>query len=89
LADRAGAESGLLAREHTVSRPPTPEHALAFFMPDDESWKAAVERLESAGHKPVPAYNPYWDTMGLTFEDPYGYRVVLIVLYGKDVKAAV
>ncbi len=63
---------------HTVGRSPTPEHALAFFMPDKETWKAAVARLESAGHKSVPAYNPYWDTMGLTFEDPDGYRVVLV-----------
>ena len=40
-------------------------------------WRAAVERLERAGHKPVAAVNPYWERQGRTFEDPDGYRVVL------------
>ena len=31
----------------------------------------------AAGHSPVPPYNPYWDLVGKTFEDPDGYRVVL------------
>jgi catechol 2,3-dioxygenase-like lactoylglutathione lyase family enzyme len=38
---------------------------------------AAVARMEKAGHRPVKAFNPYWDRKGLTFEDPDGYRVVL------------
>ena len=29
------------------------------------------------GFDPVPAFNPYWDRAGLTFEDPDGYRTVL------------
>jgi hypothetical protein len=33
--------------------------------------------MEKAGHKPVTAFNPYWDKNGKTFEDPDGYRVVL------------
>ena len=34
-------------------------------------------RLEELGHKPVRAFNPYWDKKGKTFEDPDGYPVVL------------
>ena len=26
---------------------------------------------------PVEAFNPYWDRLGKTFEDPDGYRIVL------------
>lgn len=33
--------------------------------------------MADAGHEPVPAFNPYWDRQGVTFEDPDGYRVVL------------
>ncbi len=29
------------------------------------------------GFEPVPAFNPYWDRNGATFEDPDGYRVLL------------
>jgi hypothetical protein len=37
-----------------------------------------VARLEARGHRPVPAFNPYWDRWGgRTFADPDGYRVVL------------
>jgi hypothetical protein len=36
-----------------------------------------VERLVQHGYQPVPAFNPYWDQRGKTFEDPTGYRVVL------------
>jgi hypothetical protein len=31
----------------------------------------------TAGFSPVPAFNPYWDRNGKTFEDPDGYRIVL------------
>ena len=40
-------------------------------------WKAAVNRMQTAGFEPVVAFNPYWDRNRVTFEDPYGYRVVL------------
>jgi hypothetical protein len=40
-------------------------------------WEIAVESMRSAGFEPVPAFNPYWDRNGITFEDPDGYRTVL------------
>jgi len=33
--------------------------------------------LGACGGRRVPARNPYWETWGLTVEDPDGYRLVL------------
>ena len=62
---------------HRAGRAPTEDNLLVFYLPDEVDWRAAVARLERAGHRPVPAFNPYWDRYGRTFEDPDGYRVVL------------
>jgi catechol 2,3-dioxygenase-like lactoylglutathione lyase family enzyme len=62
---------------HPAGRAPTADHLLVFYLPDDAGWRAAVARLERAGHRPVAAVNPYWDQRGRTFEDPDCYRVVL------------
>jgi catechol 2,3-dioxygenase-like lactoylglutathione lyase family enzyme len=65
------------ARGDTVGRAPTAENLLVFYLPDTDDWRGAVQRMRDAGHAPVPAFNPYWDRQGVTFEDPDGYRVVL------------
>lgn len=62
---------------HRAGRAPTADNLLVFYLPDAVEWRAAVQRMESAGFAPVPACNPYWDQQGRTFEDPDGYRVVL------------
>ena len=62
---------------HAVGRAPTADNLLVFYLPDAAEWQAAVQRIEVAGFAPVPAYNPYWDQQGRTYEDPDGYRVVL------------
>lgn len=62
---------------HRVGRAPTSDNLLVFYLPNEAEWRAAVARLERAGHQPVKAFNPYWDKRGRTFEDPDGYRVVL------------
>ena len=59
------------------TRAPTAEHLLVFYLPDKEEWHASVDRMLAAGYSVVPAFNPYWDRNGLTFEDPDGSRVVL------------
>jgi catechol 2,3-dioxygenase-like lactoylglutathione lyase family enzyme len=38
---------------------------------------AVIERIEHAGGKRVAAHNPWWDQIGVTIEDPDGYRLVL------------
>jgi len=62
---------------HAVGPAPTRDHLLVFYLPGVGEFEAAVARLERAGHRAVPAFNPYWDRTGQTFEDPDGYRVVL------------
>jgi hypothetical protein len=62
---------------HAAGRAPTADNLLVFYLPDEADWRAAIERLERAGHRPVASFNPYWDRRGRTFEDPDGYRVVL------------
>jgi catechol 2,3-dioxygenase-like lactoylglutathione lyase family enzyme len=62
---------------HTVGRAPTPDNLLVFYLADETEWTAAVARMERAKSPPVPAFNPYWDRNGRTYEDPDGYRVVL------------
>lgn len=54
-----------------------PESLLVFYLPDEAEWRAAANRLQALGVRPVASRNPYWDTAGLTFEDPDGFRIVL------------
>ena len=65
------------ARGHVAGRAPTQDNLLVFYLPDEAEWKAAMQRMGHAGYKPRPAFNPYWDRQGATFEDSDGYRVVL------------
>lgn len=62
---------------HSAGRAPTEDNLLVFYLPDQEDWQAAVDRMKTAGYKPVPSLNPYWEHDGRTYEDPDGYRVVL------------
>jgi catechol 2,3-dioxygenase-like lactoylglutathione lyase family enzyme len=64
-------------REHPVTPVPSPDNLLVFYIPNRSEWLAAVTRMTDAGFRPVPSFNPYWDTNGKTFEDCDGYRVVL------------
>lgn len=64
-------------RGHEVGRAPTEDHLLVFYLPDRAEWQRVIDRMRGAGHSPVASFNPYWDKLGITFEDPDGYRVVL------------
>ena len=65
------------AHDHAAGRAPTQDNLLIFYLPDEMEWRATVARMRAAGFAPLPAFNPYWDRDGVTFEDPDGYRVVL------------
>jgi catechol 2,3-dioxygenase-like lactoylglutathione lyase family enzyme len=65
------------AHGHAAGRAPTADNLLVFYIPDANEWQDAVERMRDAGFDPVASVNPYWNKLGLTFEDPDGYRVVL------------
>jgi hypothetical protein len=48
-----------------------------FYIDDALEWQQATERMSAAGYQPVQSFNPYWDRLGRTYEDPDGYRVVI------------
>ncbi|HEY1594594.1 MAG TPA: VOC family protein [Thermoleophilaceae bacterium] len=54
---------------------PHPESLLVLYLGNAEAVQAVAARL---GVGPVPPANPYWAEHGLTFEDPDGFRVVLV-----------
>ena len=66
-----------VAHGHIAGRAPTEDNLLVFYLPQRNRFDAVYRRLRAAGFAPVPAFNPYWDDKGVTFEDPDGYRIVL------------
>ena len=64
-------------RGHSAGRAPTQENLLVFYLEDRQEWLDATQRMSNAGYQSVPSFNPYWDRLGKTYEDPDGYRVVL------------
>ena len=53
---------------------PNPESLLVLYLGDRATVDAVAARLTT----PVAPANPYWADHGLTFEDPDGFRVVLV-----------
>jgi catechol 2,3-dioxygenase-like lactoylglutathione lyase family enzyme len=67
--------------EHEGGSPcpaPTRDNLLVFYIPDRQAIDRLARRLAALGHMPVEAENPYWKGKGVTFEDPDGWRVVLV-----------
>ena len=62
-------------RGHAAGRAPTQDNLLVFYIDDAEEWRRATERMSAAGYQPVQSFNPYWDRLGQTYEDPDGHRV--------------
>jgi hypothetical protein len=56
---------------------PSKDHLMVFFVPDPTAWAARRDQMRRAGFVEVASFNPYWDRLGVTFEDPDGYRVVI------------
>ena len=54
---------------------PHPESLLVLYLGDQAAVDAVADRLAV---NPVDPANPYWAEHGLTFEDPDGFRVVLV-----------
>lgn len=65
------------AHGHRAGKAPSRDNLLVFYLPGTNTWEGAVDRMKRAGFVAVPPFNPYWDRLGATFEDPDGYRVVL------------
>lgn len=58
-------------------QPRSTEEDLLVLYVDGPVEAGVVEGLVEAGGKRVVSRNPYWETWGVTVEDPDGYRVVL------------
>ena len=54
---------------------PHPESLLVLYLGDEPRCARFAARL---GGAPVAPANPYWAEHGVTFEDPDGFRVVLV-----------
>lgn len=65
-----------LVHDPAVTPTPTDEDLLVLYL-DRPIAPEAVQRLEAAGGRRVPARNAYWDEWGVTVADPDGYRLVL------------
>lgn len=57
---------------------PTRDNLLVFYLPDRGAVAMVETRLHAKGHDPVPPENPYWEGKGLTYEDPDGWRIVIV-----------
>jgi catechol 2,3-dioxygenase-like lactoylglutathione lyase family enzyme len=70
-----GAHLELTAGGGQVAPAPHPESLLVLYLGDDEAVQTVAARLAA---DPIPPANPYWAEHGLTFQDPDGFRVVLV-----------
>jgi catechol 2,3-dioxygenase-like lactoylglutathione lyase family enzyme len=70
-----GAHLEVTAGGEHAAPTPHPESLLVLYLGDDATVRIIAERL---GRAPVPPANQYWAEHGLTFEDPDGFRVVLV-----------
>jgi len=70
-----GAHLELTAGGGHAAPAPHPESLLVLYLGDEAAVRAVASRL---GADPVAPANPYWEEHGLTFEDPDGFRVVLV-----------
>ena len=61
---------------------PTRDNLLVLYIPDDEAIVQLTARLNWLGFFAVAPENPYWEQKGTTFEDPDGWRVVLMSTRG-------
>lgn len=76
-----GSTTHLEFTQHVDGSPcpaPTKDNLLVLYYATDEEHTGAVNLIESYGHKAVKPENPYWGNTSFTYEDPYGWRVVLV-----------
>ena len=65
-------------RDGSPGPAPSKDNLLVFYLPGDADARAVRDRIERHGHRPVQSENPWWDNGGVTYEDPDGWRVVIM-----------
>jgi catechol 2,3-dioxygenase-like lactoylglutathione lyase family enzyme len=70
-----GAHLELTAGGDRATPAPHPESLLVLYLGEEKAVRRVAARLNV---DPVRPANPYWAEHGLTFEDPDGFRVVLV-----------
>lgn len=60
-----------------IGKAPNQEQQLVFYIACSREWERACRSMISAGFNVVENINPYWESVGKTFEDIDGYRLVL------------
>jgi catechol 2,3-dioxygenase-like lactoylglutathione lyase family enzyme len=77
-----GSEFHLEFTHHVDGSPcpaPTEDNLLVLYFDSGDAVDAVASRLAAVAGAPVAAENPYWpQNGGVTFEDPDGWRVVLM-----------
>lgn len=68
-----------LSHEHgSPGEAPSKDNLLVLYLAEPGAVETVAARLESSGHRSVEPENPYWKANSITFEDPDGWRVVLV-----------
>lgn len=57
---------------------PSKDNLLVFYITDPQIIEQKVSDMKKLGYQPVKPENPYWLDLGVTFEDPDGWRVVFM-----------
>jgi len=57
---------------------PTKDNLLVFYIPNRKEIEQIADRLKIMGYDTVEPENGYWEELGVTIEDPDGWRIVLM-----------
>ena len=62
---------------HPAGRAPGADNVLVVYCEVWQGVLAIEKKMRGMGYLPVTTFNPYWEEIGITFEDHDGYRVTL------------
>jgi hypothetical protein len=67
------------SRGFSNCRPPGADNLLIFYLDTPIDLGNLERRMKRLGYPASQATNPHWDQNGITFEDPDGWRVVIML----------
>lgn len=57
---------------------PTKDNLLVFYIENKQEINNVATRIKNLGYPEVAPENTYWEELGVTIEDPDGWRIVLM-----------